>query len=76
MTGIPTEFPPGGPLDQAKVARTQIEATIKASQAAIEELRAAKGAALTETSVEFRAIQALQSGIDLAEKIIPLVAAL
>jgi hypothetical protein len=72
MSQVPTTFPTGGPLDQAKVTRTQLEAHVKASEAAIMALREAKGAALTEASVEMQAILALQTGIDLAVKLLPL----
>jgi len=72
MSQVPTVFPTGNPLDLAGVKRTQIEATIQASEAAIMALREAKGAALTEASVEMRAILALQAGIDLAAKLLPL----
>lgn len=73
MSGIPTEFPSSSPLDLAKVTRTQVQAQIEVDKVAVAALREKHGAAMTETSVEMQAIKALETGIGLLTKVLPLL---
>ena len=73
MTSIPTEFPSSDPQDLAAVTPTQVHEAITGQEESIAGLRAKYGPALAETSVEGRALAALEAGLPLLNSLLTML---
>ena len=67
MTSIPTEFPTGGPLEQAGITPTQIKTAVKDLEDALGPMREKYGGALAATSIEGKALVAAENMLNLAQ---------